>query len=221
MTPKFAQYLDPVFMCVIESLKSINSAVTPSAEHVRRVINEEIQKAEDGLREDKSWRQAKYALVCWIDELLGNATNWPGHVRWQSNTLEWDHFQKAEANEHFYVVAAEVADHPGIDDALETFYVCFMLGFRGLYRPEERQKPDYELTVAKYRVPREPAEWANGMATLIARRRSANSSASRDHNRDRPNIILAKPMWRLEGLLWPWLAALLVAGLNVVCYFYW
>jgi type VI secretion system protein ImpK len=79
---------------------------------------------------------AEYALVCWIDEVLINAA-WEGHDYWVQHKLEWERFKSAVAFDNFYEQAA-IAGRHAQKDALEVFYVCVVLGFRGMYvSPEE------------------------------------------------------------------------------------
>jgi type IV/VI secretion system ImpK/VasF family protein len=213
MTPLFAQHVDPILLSVFDVLESTEVGRPPSVEGCRREINQLIYRAERGLGSGQDWKHAKYALVYWTDELLVNVSNWSEPAKtWE--LLEWEHFSEAKANEYFYVHAAETVDHPGLDDALETYYVCFMLGFRGLYRPEERES--LELAAKKWNVPHDLSLWAGGLANVIQQRREIRASAVEDRRRDRPTIVPARPLWRWEYLLWPWLLSLLLLCCVIV-----
>jgi type VI protein secretion system component VasF len=149
---------------------------------------------------------------------MDSAVQWNGRDRWKQRPLEFDYFGSETANESFYERADE-AMNPGIDDGLEAFYVCFMLGFRGLYRDEERTRPDFALVTTKYKVPVEPADWAERVFNVVKQRRDARPSDDEDHTHDRPRIDRARPLWRLDYVLWPWLVALLLGGCTFM--FYW
>ena len=58
---------------------------------------------------------------------------WTGRDWWNENALEVELFNTRLANEQFYMRAKEASALPR-RDALEVFYVCVVLGFRGLYR---------------------------------------------------------------------------------------
>ncbi len=218
MTPRFAQHVDKIFMRAFDLLESINAGNQPSPEEHQRVINDEIRNAESALSvTGENWKLAKYALVSWIDELLLNAAYWSGREWWENHLLEWYHFQTAECHERFYIQAKTAASLPGADDALETFYVCTMLGFRGVYRPEDRDTESFALAVRQYGLPSDLQSWADGMANVIAQRR-ADRSAAADYVGER-TIVTAKPLWGPARLFWPWLLALLLIGLCVVCFY--
>ena len=134
MTPAFAKAVDPVFLHVLGLLDRLSteggSTVVPEDERVR--IKSLIDVAEGYLGQAADWQLAKYALVAWIDEVLIE-TDWPGRDWWNENVLEVEIFNTRLANEQFYVRAKEAS---GLQkrDALEVFYVCVVMGFRGLYR---------------------------------------------------------------------------------------
>lgn len=215
MTPEFAYHVDPIFVRVFNLLDAIDTGQETSPEDQRRMINDDLRNADVGLHEQRAvWRLAKFALVYWIDEVL-RSIQWSGRSWWEQEPLEWHHFKEAHANEYFYIHAREAADAPELEDALETFYACFMLGFRGVYRDEERQKETFPLTVKRYDLPDTPDEWASRMSKLIAQRRKRLQSAAEDHTRERKPIVTAKPLWRRDLVFWPWLLFVLVAGLTV------
>ena len=219
MTPRFAQHVDPIFMRVFDLCERIEARADPSPEKEQRIIDDELRRAEVQLRSSgREWELAKYALVSWIDEVLLKAEHWSGHAWWQSNTLEWKNFRAAESNEHFYVKANEAAQLHGADDALETYYVCFKLGFRGLYRPEERNKDGYELVLGRYQLPNSPETWANGITDVINQRRQETRHALEDFKLER-TIDTARPLWGAGHLLWPWLVGLLLTGLSAVAFY--
>ena len=91
--------------------------------------------AEARLGQRPDWQLAKYALVSWIDEVMLEAP-WDGHAWWNENVLEVEMFNQRLAHEDFYLRARDAGSLPQ-RDALEVFYVCVVLGFRGLYRDPE------------------------------------------------------------------------------------
>lgn len=131
MTPKFAQAVDPVFEYVLGLLVRIDHQETPSPEeeqgHIRKLLDEADAKA----AQTPEWKLAKYGLVCWIDEVLIEAP-WSGAPWWAENILERQLFRTRLRNQEFYKQAGDAAAHSQ-KDALEVFYLCVVLGFRGLY----------------------------------------------------------------------------------------
>jgi type VI secretion system protein ImpK len=132
MTPPFAKAVDPVFLYVLGLLERIGSGQDPAPDKERLFIRGWIDQADGLLGQSADWQFAKYALVTWIDEVLIEAP-WTGRDWWNENALEVELFNTRLANEQFYMRAKEAGTLPR-RDALEVFYVCVVLGFRGLYR---------------------------------------------------------------------------------------
>jgi type VI secretion system protein ImpK len=132
MTPEFAEAIDPIFVRMLRLLERIGRGEDPSPEEERVAVCGYLTQAEGRMGQRPDWALAKYAVVAWIDEVLIEAP-WQGRTWWVENTLEWEEFKTAECSEQFYVKAQE-ATALSNRDALEVFYVCVILGFRGLYR---------------------------------------------------------------------------------------
>jgi len=82
-------------------------------------------------------RNVRYAVVCWLDELLGNAPGW-GPVPWEEQTLEMDLHGTSDGMWRFWDLARQ-AEQRGTCDALEVHYLLVMLGFRGELAEEPEQ----------------------------------------------------------------------------------
>ncbi len=99
------------------------------------------------------WELAKFAIICWIDELLSNL-DWPGREWWLNNTLEFLLFRGRDRATDFYRRAEETSAFQK-RDGLEVFYLCVILGFRGLYQdlnsePMEAARLDLPPTLTKW-----------------------------------------------------------------------
>jgi type VI secretion system protein ImpK len=75
----------------------------------------------------------RYALVCWLDELFILDSPWSR--RWNEQKLETTLYGTNLRAELFWEQAAKAEGRPGTD-ALEVYYLCAMLGFRGVRREE-------------------------------------------------------------------------------------
>ena len=135
MTPEYAESIDPVFMRVLGLLEQIDRDEPVSAENERVAIRSYLAQAEGRVGQRTDWELTKYALVSWIDEVLIQA-KWEGRSYWVNNTLEWEEFRSADCAEQFFKKAKEATALPN-RDALEVFYICMVLGFRGLYRDRD------------------------------------------------------------------------------------
>jgi type VI secretion system protein ImpK len=132
MTPNFAAAIDPVFLHVLGLLERIGNNESPNPGEERTIINNWLRNAEAQLGQKQDWELAKYALVAWIDDVLIEAP-WQGRLWWKENALEVELFNSRDRATLFYSKAQE-AGKMTRRDALEVYYVCVVLGFRGLYR---------------------------------------------------------------------------------------
>lgn len=82
-------------------------------------------------RGTSSFLGVRYALVCWLDELFILDSPWGQD--WRDHALELARFNSTEAAWRFWEQAQRAEAQPG-SDALEVYYLCVMLGFRGDYR---------------------------------------------------------------------------------------
>ncbi|HEY3395353.1 MAG TPA: DotU family type IV/VI secretion system protein [Lacipirellulaceae bacterium] len=201
MTPNFAQAVDPIYLYVLALLDRISRSAKIKAHDERSNIRRLIDEAEARLGFGTEWELAKYALVSWIDEMLVE-TAWEGRDWWGNNVLEIELFNSRECNEKFFVKARQASTITG-RDALEVFYVCVILGFRGLY-----QDPISGAAVAQtLNMPTELNEWARQTALSIRLGQGRDALAAPGHE-----ITGAPPLRSRAAVVWPWLAVTLLAS---------
>jgi type VI secretion system protein ImpK len=70
----------------------------------------------------------RYALVCWLDEIFILDSPWKD--QWSERSLEVDLYNSRERAWRFWEQADRASARPSTD-ALEVFFLCVMLGFRG------------------------------------------------------------------------------------------
>lgn len=205
MTPKFAQAVDPIFLYVLALLDRISRGDSPKPEEERLRIRTLIDQAEAALGSGGQWELAKYSVVSWVDEMLVDAL-WDGREWWSNNVLEIDLFNTRQCNEEFFIKAQEASSLSG-RDALEVFYVCVILGFRGLYHD-----PATSTEIAKaLNLPPELKDWTRQTAMSI--RLGQGKPPLADAGRE---IEGAPPLRARSVVVWPWLAALLLGAVAVV-----
>jgi type VI secretion system protein ImpK len=80
----------------------------------------------------------RYALACWLDELFTIDSPWED--QWKDRILEYALFGTRNRYESFWDQAERAKARS--EDALEVFFLCVMLGFRGKLRdqPSELHK---------------------------------------------------------------------------------
>jgi type VI secretion system protein ImpK len=154
MTPKFAQAIDPVMLHVLGLLERIGREEKPAPADERLRIRALIDQAEALLGASEQWQLGKYALAAWSDEMLVDAP-WDGRDWWSNNVLEMELFSTRECYDRFYILAKEASTLVN-RDALEVFYICVVLGFRGLYRDPEFSRS----TIQALGLPENVEAWA-------------------------------------------------------------
>jgi type VI secretion system protein ImpK len=158
MTPEFSEAVDPVFLHVLGLLEKIGRGESPDPQDQKVRIRALLDQAHAKLGQSQDWEYARYALVVWIDEVLIEAP-WEHRDWWNNNVLEVDLYGTREAFEKFFIQAREASGLPK-RDALEVFYVCVVLGFRGLYR-EEHSYPE------RWQLPADLESWARQTSMAI------------------------------------------------------
>lgn len=214
MTPRFAEAVDPILLHVLSLLERIEAGATVSAAEEKRLLEGLIQQADTRLADQQElWEPAKYALVSWIDEMLIDAHIWDGQDWWRENVLEWSLFNMRRCNDLYFINANSVLNSHA-DDALQMIYVCVLLGFRGLYRDPRLNR----MIIDNNGLPDDLAAWSTEFASAVgqARQRWNDATAGQECERD---VITAVPLWTQTQLVWPWLAATILVGLNAVLYF--
>lgn len=161
MSPEFSTAVDPVFTYVLSVMEEIEDGRTPAVEDISSQVRGLLDQAENRLGQRPDWELAKYGLVAWVDDLLIEAP-WEGRTWWEQNRLEFQLFRSADAFSVFYVKAKEATELPK-KDALEVFYVCVVLGFRGLYGDPSAAADAEEY----FKIPRTLEEWARRTSMAI------------------------------------------------------
>jgi type VI secretion system protein ImpK len=209
MTPNFAQAVDPIFLYVLALLDRISREAKPAPQEERGRIRALIDEAEARLGSGTEWELAKYALVSWIDEMLVDAY-WEGREWWSNNVLEYELFTTRECEKKFFIKAQQATTVAG-RDALEVFYVCVILGFRGLYHDADAGS----VIAPSLNLPISLAEWARqtALSVRLGQGRDALSPPTTE-------VRGAPPLRSRASVVWPWLATTLAATVAVLLYFW-
>jgi type VI secretion system protein ImpK len=207
MTPQFSIAVDPIFLHVLRLLERIAAGQEPSAKEERVRIAALISEADARLGAHSEWMLAKYGLVSWIDEMLVEAP-WQGKDWWSNNVLEMELFNSRRCYEAFFLKAKD-ASASSQRDALEVFYVCVILGFRGLYDDPELARP----AIQSYDLPEDLDSWSQQTALAIRLGQGRPML-----QRIRRNIGGAPPRFHRERLIWPWLFAAIACSVAALMY---
>jgi type VI secretion system protein ImpK len=207
MTPRFARAVDPIFKCILDLVDAVHRGEHPDPKEQRIVIRGLLEQAEAMVGTGKEWALARYAIVSWIDEMLVDSP-WEGAEWWSNNVLEMELFNTRLCYEQFYVHAKEASTLPQ-RDALEVFYVCMMLGFRGLYNDPQMA----ESYIEEHSLPPDLESWARqtAMSIRLGQGRPQLAPPGRE-------LAGAGPLATRGFAVWSWVAALVVIATAVVVY---
>ena len=208
MTPKFSKAVDPIFVHVLKLLDRLQEQdCVLSPENEKFSMINLFDRASATLGAGDEWNLAKYALVSWIDEMLVD-TPWNGRDWWSNNVLEVEFFGTRLCHNQFYI-RAQAASTSSQRDALEVFYNCVVLGFRGIYGD-----PDMVAAWAPHHnLPPDLETWANRMVMAIRLGQGRPKLSER-----RAEIAGAPPLRTRSRLMWSWVIALILVISNVVAY---
>lgn len=92
-------------------------------------------QSEGRIADDSRFLGIRYALVCWLDELFTCHSPWSR--AWNEHKLEVELYGSNDRAWRFWQQASLAQTRPS-GEALEAFYLCVALGFRG----ELREQPD-------------------------------------------------------------------------------
>ncbi len=102
----------------------------------------------DRRRLSNSFLGVRYVLVCWLDELFTLDSQWSHE--WTEHKLEGQLYGSNDRAWKFWEQARQAQARPGTS-ALEAFYLCVNLGFRGNLR-EQHEKLASWINQSKMRL---------------------------------------------------------------------
>jgi type VI secretion system protein ImpK len=100
----------------------------------------------------------RYALTCWIDEIFIDGTRWS--QLWNEKKLETSLYGSNDRAYKFWE-QAKIAEARSEIDALEVFYLCMMLGFRGDLTGAPDRVRDWREAVEAQFGQRRARQWAS------------------------------------------------------------
>jgi len=160
MNPHFAAAVDPIFLKVLALMDRVEKNEVTSPDWERQSLETLFRESEANQSDATGWNLAKYGLAAWIDDLL-ISTPWSGRDWWESNSLEFALFKSRDRATKFFIKAKEAGESPR-RDALEVFYLCVILGFRGLY-----ELPEVAVIAGQLNLPTTIGAWTRNTAAAI------------------------------------------------------
>jgi type VI secretion system protein ImpK len=83
---------------------------------------------------------AEFAVIAFLDETILSST-WDRKSEWASRPLQMEQYDRYDAGEVFFERLESMLSAPaGQAEAIEVYYLCMTLGFRGRYQIVEQEK---------------------------------------------------------------------------------
>ena len=146
MNKPFGRIVYKVFSQALDVKDRLDRGEAVAFEAVRQELLNLIRSEGEGRRMpdyggDGIFLGARYALACWVDELFIIHCQSPWADDWKERLLEYEIFKTNLAATKFWEQADIVLRRPGAprasvapgSDAVETFLLCVVLGFRGTH----------------------------------------------------------------------------------------
>lgn len=141
MTDPFARVIGPIVQHVLEFQRALAAGTHPDLHTERNellsLLDEAEQKAAGHRETAHAFDLARHALIYWIDEVLINS-QWTHAPDWRDHILERDFYGERLGGERFYEKARDAEARAGAD-ALEAYFLCVALGFRGQHSQSPRE----------------------------------------------------------------------------------
>ncbi|HEX8636863.1 MAG TPA: type IVB secretion system protein IcmH/DotU [Pyrinomonadaceae bacterium] len=133
-------FAGPVFDLILRLKAGI---VAPSNElrpQVAALLMDFEKRAERYRFNHKIVQVSKFALASFVDETV-LTNNFPLRDEWEKNPLQLEYFgEQLAGNKFFDKLQAMLKQIETTQDAVEIYYVCMLLGFKGRYGVYEQEK---------------------------------------------------------------------------------
>lgn len=134
------RFAGPIFDLVLRLKAGI---VQPSNElrpKCAKLLDDFEKRAERYRFNHKIVRVSKFALASFIDEVV-LTNNFPLKEEWEKYALQLEYFgEQLAGNKFFEKLEAMLKQTKVTGDAVEIYYVCMLLGFKGRYAVYEQEK---------------------------------------------------------------------------------
>ena len=128
-----------------------NSSQLPSPAELRQQLTAAVDKVVSRGRRaevpDTDLAEARYALVALLDEQVLKA-NWSGRTEWMNRPLQFELYRDNNAGEDFFVRLTALLRSGTRPLAVQVYYLCLGLGFKGMYAQTNDTKAIAKFTSA-------------------------------------------------------------------------
>ena len=134
------RFAGPVFDLILRLKAGIVKPSNDLRPKVAKLLEEFEKRAERYRFNHKVVRVSKFALASFVDETV-LTNNFPLKEEWERYPLQLEYFgEQLAGNKFFEKLQAMLKQMKVTADAVEVYYVCMLLGFKGRYAVYEQDK---------------------------------------------------------------------------------
>ena len=141
-TPKndLVTFAGPLFDLILRLKAGIVAPSNDLRPQVAGMLNDFEKRAERYRFSSKIVQVSKFALASFVDETV-LTNNFPMRNEWERNPLQLEYFgEQLAGNKFFEKLDSMLKQIEVTQDAVEIYYVCMLLGFKGRYAVYEQEK---------------------------------------------------------------------------------
>lgn len=133
-------FAGPIFDLILRLKAGIVQPSNDLRPKVASMLQDFEKRAERYRYNPKVTQVAKFGLAAFVDEAV-LTNNFPLRQEWEKNPLQLEYFGEQLAGEKFFDKLDAMLNHlETTQDAVEVYYVCMLLGFKGKYAIYEKDK---------------------------------------------------------------------------------
>jgi type VI secretion system protein ImpK len=133
-------FAGPLFDLILRLKAGIVAPSNDLRPQVAGMLNDFEKRAERYRFSSKIVQVSKFALASFVDETV-LINNFPMRNEWERNPLQLEYFgEQLAGNKFFEKLDSMLKQIEVTQDAVEIYYVCMLLGFKGRYAVYEQEK---------------------------------------------------------------------------------
>ena len=133
-------FAGPVFDLILRLKSGIVAPSNDLRPKVAAMLTDFEKRAERYRFNPKIVSVSKFALAAFVDETM-LTNNFPMRDQWEKYALQLEYFgEQLAGNKFFEKLDAMLGQIDMTKDAVEVYYVCMLLGFKGRYAVYEQEK---------------------------------------------------------------------------------
>ncbi len=134
------RFAGPIFDLVLRLKAGIVQPSNKLRPKIVGMLDDFEKRAERYRFNPKIIRVSKFALASFVDETV-LTNNFPLKEEWEKNPLQLEYFgEQLAGNKFFEKLESMLKQIKDTSDAVEIYYVCMLLGFKGRYAVYEHDK---------------------------------------------------------------------------------